>query len=74
MKLKELLDLGLIRPSASPWSATITFVKKKDGSLRMCIDYRDLNCAIVKNRYPMPWIYDVLDQMKGEAVFSKNDL
>jgi hypothetical protein len=54
MQLKELLDLGLIRPSVSPWSAPIIFVKKKDGSLRLCIDYRDLNRATVKNRYPMP--------------------
>jgi hypothetical protein len=54
MQLKELLDLGLIRPSVSPWGAPVIFVKKKDGSLRLCIDYRDLNCATVKNRYPMP--------------------
>jgi hypothetical protein len=54
MKLKELLDLGLIRPSVSPWGAPVIFVKKKDGSLRLCIDYRDLNRATVKNRYPMP--------------------
>jgi hypothetical protein len=54
MKLKELLDLGLIRPSVSPWVAPVIFVKKKDGSLRLCIDYRDLNRVIVKNRYPMP--------------------
>jgi hypothetical protein len=54
MQLKELLDLGLIRPSVSPWGAPIIFVKKKDGSLRLCIYYRDLNHATVKNRYPMP--------------------
>jgi hypothetical protein len=54
MQLKELLDLGLIRPSVSPWGAPVIFVKKKDGSLRLCIDYRDLNCATVKNRYRMP--------------------
>jgi hypothetical protein len=54
MQLKELLDLGLIRPSVSPWGAPVNFVKKKDGSLRLCIDYRDLNRATVKNRYPMP--------------------
>jgi hypothetical protein len=54
MQLKELLDLGLIRPSVSPWGAPVIFVKKKDGSLRLCIDYRDLNRATVKNRYPMP--------------------
>jgi hypothetical protein len=54
MQLKELLDLGLVRPSVSPWGALVIFVKKKDGSLRLCIDYRDLNRATVKNRYPMP--------------------
>ena len=53
MQLKELLDLGVIRPSVSPWGAPVIFVKK-DGSLRLCIDYRDLNRATVKNRYPMP--------------------
>jgi hypothetical protein len=69
MKLKELLDLGLIRPSISPWGAPVIFVKKKDGSLRLCIDYRDLNHATVKNRYPMPQIDDLFDQMKGATVF-----
>jgi hypothetical protein len=54
MELKELLDLELIRPSVSPSGAPVIFVKKKDGSLRLCIDYRDLNHAIVKNRYSMP--------------------
>jgi hypothetical protein len=53
-QLKELLDLGLVRLSVSPWGAPVIFVKKKDGSLRLCIDYRDLNRATVKNRYPMP--------------------
>jgi hypothetical protein len=74
MQLKELLDLGLIRPSVSPWGAPVIFVKKKDGSLRLCIDYRDLNHATMKNRYPMLRIDDLFDQMKGEAVFSKIDL
>ena len=74
MQLKELLDLGLVRPSVSPWGAPIIFVKKKDGSLRVCIDYRDLNHAIVKNRYPMLQIDDLLDKMKGATVFTKNDL
>jgi hypothetical protein len=59
MQLKELLDLGLIRPSVSPWGAPVIFVKKKDGSLRLCIDYRDLNRAIVKNRYKMSRIDDL---------------
>jgi hypothetical protein len=69
--LKELLELGIIRPSVSPWGAPVIFVNKKDGSLRLCIDYRDLNCATVKNRYPMPRLDDLFDQMKGAAVFSK---
>jgi hypothetical protein len=74
MQLKELLDLGLIRPSVSPWGAPVIFVKKKDGSLRLCIDYWDLNLAIVKNRYPMPRIDELFDQMKGATVFSRIDL
>jgi hypothetical protein len=74
MQLKELLDLGLIRPGVSPWGAPVIFVKKKDGSLRLCIDYKDLNRATVKNRYPMPRIDDLFDQMKGVAVFSQIDL
>jgi hypothetical protein len=74
MQLKELLDLGLIRPSVSPWGALVIFVKKKDGSLRLCIDYRDLNHATVKNRYPMSRIDDLFNQMKGAIVLSKIDL
>jgi hypothetical protein len=74
MQLKELLDLGIIRPSVSPWGAPVIFVKKKDGSLKLCIDYRDLKPATVKNRYRMPQIDDLFDKMKGEVVFSKIDL
>ena len=74
MQLKKLLDLGLIRPSVSPWGALVIFLKKKDGSLRLCIYYRDLNHATMKNRYPMPWIDDLFDQMKGATIFSKIDL
>jgi hypothetical protein len=74
MQLKELLDLGLIRPSVSPWGAPVIFVKKKDVSLRPCIDYKELNHATVKNRYPMPQIDDLFDQMKGATVFSKINL
>jgi hypothetical protein len=72
--LKELLHLGPIRPSVSPWGALVIFVNKKDGSLGLCIDYRDLNNATMKNRYPIPWIYDLFNQMKGAMVFSKIDL
>ena len=73
-QLAELLDKGFIRPSASPWGAPVLFVKKKDGSLRLCIDYRQLNQMTVKNRYPLPRIDDLFDQLQGAAVFSKIDL
>jgi hypothetical protein len=74
MQLKELLDLGLIRPSVSPWGAPVIFIRKKDGSWRLCIDYRQLNQATIKNQYPLPRIDDLFDQMKGAMVFSKIDL
>jgi hypothetical protein len=74
MQLKKLLDLGPIRPSVSPWGAPVIFVRKKDGSWRLCIDYRQLNKATVKNQYPLPRIDDLFDQMKGATVFSKIDL
>jgi hypothetical protein len=74
MQLKELLNLRIIRPNVSPWGTPVIFVKKKDGSLQFCIDYRDLNHATVKNRYPMSQIDDLFDQMKGAMVFSKIDL
>ena len=72
--VKELLDLGLIRPSVSPWGAPVIFIRKKDGSWRLCIDYRQLNKATIKNQYPLPRIDDLFDQMKGATVFSKIDL
>jgi hypothetical protein len=72
--LKELLDLGLIRPNVSPWGALVIFFKKKDSSIRLCIYYRDLNHDAMKNRYPIPQIYDLFDHMKGAMVFSKIDL
>jgi hypothetical protein len=65
MQLKELLDMGLIHPSVSPWGAPVIFVRKKDGSWRLCIDYRQLNKAMIKNQYPLPRIDDLFDQMKG---------
>jgi hypothetical protein len=74
LQLKELLDLGIIRPNVAPWGAPVIFVKKKDGSLRLCVDYRDLNHATVKNRYLMSRIDDLFDQMKGETIFAKIDL
>ncbi|GJT02302.1 putative reverse transcriptase domain-containing protein [Tanacetum coccineum] len=73
-QLKELQDKGCIWPSLSPWGAPVLFVKKKDGSFRMCIDYRELNKLTVKNRYPLPRIDDLFDQLKGLQFFSKIDL
>ena len=73
-QLQELLDKGLIQPSVSPWGAPVLFVKKKDGSLRLCIDYRELNKVTVKNKYPLPRIDDLFDQLAGASVFSKIDL
>ncbi|GJU64242.1 putative reverse transcriptase domain-containing protein [Tanacetum coccineum] len=73
-QLQELSDEGFIRPSSSPWGALVLFVKKKDGSFRMCIDYRELNKLTVKNRYPLPRIDDLFDQLQGSSVYSKIDL
>ncbi|XP_075518281.1 uncharacterized protein LOC142552391 [Primulina tabacum] len=71
---EELLDKGFIRPSSSPWGAPVLFVKKKDGSLRLCIDYRELNKVTVKNKYTLPRIDDLFDQFQGAVVFSKIDI
>ncbi|GJV98329.1 putative reverse transcriptase domain-containing protein, partial [Tanacetum coccineum] len=73
-QLQELSDKGFIRPSSSPWGAPVLFVKKKDGSFRMCIDYRELNKLTVKNRYPLPRIDDLFDQLQGSSIYSKIDL
>ncbi|KAI3706791.1 hypothetical protein L6452_24762 [Arctium lappa] len=73
-QLQELLEKGFIRPSSSPWGAPMLFVKKKDGSMRMCIDYRELNKVMVKNKYPLPRIGDLFDQLQGAGCFSKIDL
>nr|GEV88405.1 putative reverse transcriptase domain, ribonuclease H-like domain, aspartic peptidase domain protein [Tanacetum cinerariifolium] len=73
-QLKELLEKGFVRPSSSPWGASVLFIKKKDGSFRMCIDYRELNKLTVKNRYPLPRIDDLFDQLQGSSVYSKIDL
>lgn len=73
-QLKELQEKGFIRPSQSPWGAPILFVKKKDGSFRMCIDYRELNKLTVKNQYPPPRMDDLFDQLQGAKHFSKINL
>ncbi|GJY72984.1 putative reverse transcriptase domain-containing protein [Tanacetum coccineum] len=73
-QLKELSDKGFIRPNSSPWGAPVLFVKKKDGLFQMCIDYRELNKLTVKNRYPLPRIDDLFDQLQGSSVYSKIDL
>ncbi|KAJ4974497.1 hypothetical protein NE237_007671 [Protea cynaroides] len=73
-QMQELLDKGFIRPSISPWGAPVLFVKKKDGSVRLCMDYRELNKLTIKNRYPLPRIDDLFDQLQGSSVFSKIDL
>ncbi|GKB04749.1 putative reverse transcriptase domain-containing protein, partial [Tanacetum coccineum] len=73
-QLKELQDKGFIRPSLSPWGAPVLFVKKKDGSFRMCINYREFNKLTVKNRYPLPRIDDLFDQLQRSQFFSKIDL
>ncbi|GJZ57489.1 putative reverse transcriptase domain-containing protein [Tanacetum coccineum] len=73
-QLKELQEKGFIRPISSPWGAPVLFVKKKDGSFRMCIDYRELNKLTIKNRYPLPRIDDLFDQLQGSWYFSKIDL
>ncbi|KAA3465240.1 Retrotransposon protein [Gossypium australe] len=73
-QLQELLDLSFIRPSVPPEGAPILFVKKKDGTMRMCIDYRQLNKLTVKNKYSLPRIDNLFDQFRGAYVFSKIDL
>ncbi|GJT69576.1 putative reverse transcriptase domain-containing protein [Tanacetum coccineum] len=73
-QLQELADRGFIRPSTSPWGALVLFVKKKDGSFKMCIDYRELNKLTVKNRYLLPKINDIFDQLQGSSTYSKIDL
>ena len=73
-QLEELLSKGFIRPSISPWGALVLFVKKKDGSLRLCIDYRQLNRVTIRNQYPLPRIDELFDQFQGSRVYSKIDL
>lgn len=73
-QLQELIDHDFIRPSLSPWGSPVLFVKKKDGTLRMCINYRGLNQVTIKNKYPLPRIDELFDQQQGSMVFFKLDL
>ncbi|KAK1646326.1 hypothetical protein QYE76_064131 [Lolium multiflorum] len=73
-QLDDMLRKGLIRPSASPWGSPVIFVDKRDGTIRLCVDYRKLNDVTIKNKYPLPKIEDLFDQMNGARVFSKIDL
>jgi hypothetical protein len=73
-QLEELIEKQFIRPSVSPWGAPMLLVKKKDGSMRLCVDYGQLNKVTIKNRYPLPRIDDLMDQLVGAEVFSKIDL
>jgi hypothetical protein len=72
--VKELLEKGFIHPSSSPWGAPVIFVLKKDGTQRLSVDYHALNEVTVKNKYPLPSIDDLFDQLHGACVFSKIDL
>ena len=74
VQLQELLDRGFIRPSTLPWGAPVLFTKKKDKTLQLCIDYRQLNRVTIKNRYPLPRIDYLFDQLRGVQVYSKIDL
>ena len=74
VQIQELLGKGFIRPSISPYGAPVLFVKKKDKTLRLCIDYRQFNRVTIKNWYPLPRIDDLFDQLRGVRVYSKIDL
>ena len=74
LQLNKMLDKEYIRPSVSPWGAPVLFGKKKDGTLRLCIDYRQLNKVTIKNNYSLLRIDDLFDQLKGAVMFSKIDL
>jgi hypothetical protein len=74
MHLEELMKKGYIRPSMSPWGAPVLFVRKKDGTLKLCIDFIQLNKVTIKNKYPLPGIDDLFDQLKNAKIFSNIDL
>ena len=73
-QLQDLLNKGFICPSTSPWGALVLFVKKKDGSMRLCVDYRQLNWVTICNQYSLPWIDDLFDQLQGASCFTKIDI
>jgi hypothetical protein len=73
-QMKEMLEKDYIHPSSSPWGAPMIFIIKKDGTQRMCVDYRALNEVTIKNKYPLPRIDDLFDQLRNTCVFSKIDL
>jgi hypothetical protein len=73
-QILELQEKGYIRPNSSPWGEHVIFVPNKDGTERMCVDYRALNEVTVKNKYPLPWINDLFNQLRGACVFSKINL
>jgi len=74
MQLEELLKKGYIHPSVSPWGSPVLFVKKKDGMLKLCIDFTQLNKVIVKNKYSLPRIYELFDKLRDAHIFSNIDL
>ena len=74
VQMEEMVNKGFVRSRTSPWGAPVLFVKKKDGSMRLCIDYRELNKVTIRNQYPLPRIDDLFDQLQGAKVFSKIDL
>ena len=74
VQMEDLVNKGFFKPSNSPWGSPVLFVKKNDGSLRFCIDYRDLNKVTIRNQYPLPRINDIFDQLQGARVFSKIDM
>lgn len=74
VQLQDPIDRGFVHPSVFPWGALVLFVRKNDGSMRFCIDYRQLNRVLVKNKYPLPCINDLFDLLEGAKVFSKINL
>ena len=74
VEMGEYIQQGFIRPSISPWASPILLVKKKDGSMQMCVDYRGLNAVTIKNKYPLPCIDELFDQLQGARYFTKIDL